>query len=150
MRTMADVTLRDVTRENWKECVALKVADDQAAFVAPNLWSLAEAKFETQCVPQAIYDGERMVGFAMYAVEEGTGWLIRLMVDAAHQGRGAGRAATLEVIRRLRADPAVRRIRLGCVEGNDAAARLYRSLGFVETGEMEHNEAIMELREPVP
>jgi diamine N-acetyltransferase len=150
MTAMVDVTLRDVTRDNWKECVALKVADGQADFVAPNLWSLVEARFETHCVPRAVYDGETMVGFAMYAVEEGTGWLIRLMVDAAHQGRGAGRAATLEVIHRLRADPAVRRIRLGCVQGNEGAAGLYRSLGFVETGEMEHNEVIMELREPAP
>lgn len=145
---MADVTLRDVTRDNWKECVALKVADGQAGFVAPNLWSLVEARFETHCVPQAVYDGGTMVGFTMYAVEEGTGWLIRLMVDAAHQGRGLGRAATWEVIRRLRADPAVVRIRLSCVQGNEGAAGLYRSLGFVETGEMEHNEVIMELREP--
>ena len=144
---MAEVTLRDVTRENWKECARLKVADEQAAFVAPNLWSLAESRFETHCVPQGIYDGEEMVGFAMYGVEEGTGWLIRLMVDRTHQGRGAGRAATLEVIRRLGTDPAVQRIRLGCVETNEGAAGLYRSLGFVDTGEREHNEMIMELRE---
>lgn len=142
-----EVTLREVTRDNWLDCVRLKVGDSQAGFVAPNAYSLAESKFETHMVPLAIYAGERMVGFTMYAVEDGTGWLIRLMVERAHQGKGYGRAAVLEVIRRLKGEPGCARIRVSYVPGNEGAAALYRSVGFHETGEVEHGEIIAELRD---
>jgi diamine N-acetyltransferase len=54
-----------------------------------------------------------MVGLTMYWFdpESGTGCIDRLMVAAGHQGRGYGRAAMTEVIRRLKAIPGCRRIR---------------------------------------
>ena len=85
---MPEITLRDVTRDNWLDCVRLKVDDSQAGFVAPNAYSLAESKFETHAVPLAIYAGERMVGFAMYAVEDGTGWVGGRMVGRGPPGEG--------------------------------------------------------------
>ena len=144
---MADVTLREITRDNLMECLRLRVAEGQEAFVAPNAVSVAQSKFEADCHPMAVYAGERMVGFAMYQVEDGTGWLVRLMIDRAHQGKGYGRAATLEVIRRLKARPDCRCIRLSCVPANAGAAALYRGLGFRDTGEVEHGENVMELRD---
>ncbi|HEX2204515.1 MAG TPA: GNAT family N-acetyltransferase [Longimicrobium sp.] len=144
---MSDVTLREVTRENWRACVRLTVDEAQADFVAPNVYSLAESKFEPAAVPLAVYAGETMVGFVMYALEGTDGWIWRLMVDRAHQGKGYGRAAMEEVIRRLRALPGVRRIRTSFVPANAHAAALYRALGFHETGEVEQGEVVVELRE---
>lgn len=86
------ITLREITKNNWRECVDLKVGPGQENFVAPNLFSIAEAKFEPGWTPLAIYAGETLVGFTMYGQDErdGSYWIIRLMVDAAYQGRGAG------------------------------------------------------------
>jgi diamine N-acetyltransferase len=144
---MPDVTLREVTRDNWKQCVRLQVDESQAGFVAPNAFSLAESKFEPTCVPLAVYAGDEMVGFAMYDLQNGEGCLVRLMVDRAHQGKGYGRAAVREVIRRLEAHPGCRRIRTSYVPGNAVAAALYHGLGFRDTGEVDSGEIVVELRE---
>ena len=147
---MSDVTLREVTKENWLECIRLKVGEGQTGFVAPNVYSLAESKLYPEYVPLAVYAGEEMVGFAMYGVEDGTGWIIRLMTAEAHQGKGYGRAAVRELVRRLKAHPDCRRIRLSYVPANEAAAAFYRSLGFRDTGELLDGEIVVELREDAP
>ena len=46
--------------------------------------------------------------------------------------RRYGRAASIEVIRRLKLHPEVELIATSHRKGNQAAARLYRSLGFVD------------------
>ncbi|HEY8601681.1 MAG TPA: hypothetical protein VIL85_24860, partial [Thermomicrobiales bacterium] len=68
------VSLRDVTKENWQECIKLKLTPEQEHFVASNTYSLAESKFMPTFIPQAIYanmdgiEGETMVGFVMYGL----------------------------------------------------------------------------------
>lgn len=41
---MSPITFRDVTKHNWLDCVRLQLTPDQGALVAPNVWSLAEAR----------------------------------------------------------------------------------------------------------
>ena len=105
------VVLREVTKANFHECIRLKVAPDQEQDVAPNVYSLAQAKVNPLLHPFAIYDGkilgrdpredEPMVGFVMYQVMEGVGFIMRLMVGEAYQGQGYGRATMVEVLRRF-------------------------------------------------
>lgn len=61
-----NVTLRPLTEENWIECIRLNVTDEQKGYVADNLFSIAETRFEPDWVPLAIYADEVMVGFTMY------------------------------------------------------------------------------------
>lgn len=143
---MSEVTLRDVTRENWIECARLEVAEAQSAFVAPNAWSLAESKYDPVWIPQAVYAGDEMVGFVMYGVEDGAGWILRLMVDERHQGKGYGLAAVRAAVPRLKAlvdGP----FRLSVMPSNTAALEFYRKAGFRETGEMSYGEVVMDLVE---
>ena len=141
------VTLKDVDRENFKRCVKLEVHEAQAGFVASNVFSIAQSKVEPTYLTQAVYDGDEMVGFVMYGwdVDDQRHYLGRLMVDRAHQGKGYGRAAMVEVIRRLRAEPGCREIALSVNPENHPARRLYESLGFVKTGEVSHGEDVMRL-----
>jgi len=37
------VELREINKDNWCECVRLKTSDEQARFVAPNLFSIAQS-----------------------------------------------------------------------------------------------------------
>ena len=138
---MADVCLMPVTAENYAECIKLRVHDWQAGFVAPNLKSLAEAHSNANLYPLAIYDRaalghERppvpMVGFTMYELSAGVGFIARLMIDRAHQGQGYGRAAMVELIRRLKLIPEVQLIATSHRRENVAAGALYCSLEFVE------------------
>jgi diamine N-acetyltransferase len=130
---MMSIALRELTRDNWRECIALAVADGQVGFVAPNVFSLAQAKVEPERVPLAIYDGDTMVGFVMYndrPLPDGTFRLSRLMIDRRYQGRGYGRAASEAVIQRLHAVSDCHEILLDYARDNVAAAHLYGSLGF--------------------
>src|SRR5262249_47855792 len=96
-------TLRPVTRENWRAVARLEVAEGQRQFVAPNIFSLAEAAYEPGLTPVAIYADENLVGFALYTHEPFQGdWtftttpyrgelgIVRMMVDAHAQQRGYG------------------------------------------------------------
>jgi len=136
---MADVHLRPITLTNYKECLALQLDPTQTGFVA-SVKFLAEAKVNLTLTPLAIYDVAArghdhppvpMLGFAMYEIAAGVGYIMRLMIDRAHQGQGYGRAATIELIRRLRLSPEVELIGIGYHPENAAAAHLYRSLGFL-------------------
>ena len=137
---LARVHLRLITQDSLQECLSLAVADDQQGLIAANAESLAEAYVNGTLVPLAIYDASirgsdpapgSMVGFTMYEVSHGVGFILRLMIDEAHQRMGYGRATMLEVIRRLRLHPQVEMIATSHRRENIAAANLYRSLGFV-------------------
>jgi len=137
---MADVHLRPISLTNYKECLALHVDPTQTGFVASNAKSLVEAKVNPTLTPLAIYDVAArghdcppvpMLGFAMYEIAAGVGYIMRLIIDRAHQGQGYGRAATIEIIRRLRLSPEVEVITIGYDPENAAAGHLYRSLGFL-------------------
>jgi diamine N-acetyltransferase len=137
---MAKVHLRKITRDNLKECLALQVDDWQKGLVATTAQSLAEAYVNSNLFSFAVYDAFAcgyeqpevpMVGFTMYEIVAGVGFIMRLMIDYKHQRRGYGRATMLEVIRRLKLCPDVELIATSYRKENEVAAKLYQSLGFV-------------------
>ena len=136
---MAKVHLRKVTRENFRECLNLQVTESQKRWVAANTQSLAEAYIDPNLFPLAVYDAAAcgyehpevpMIGFTMYELAAGVGFIMRLMIDEKYQGQGYGRATMLEVVRRLKLHPDVEIIATSYRKGNEIAARLYQSLGF--------------------
>jgi diamine N-acetyltransferase len=132
-----NVSLREITPENFKQCVNLKVAEGQEKFVASNVMSIAQSKVYPTHLPFAVYAGEEIVGFVLYGFdeEEKRFYLGRLMIDEKHQGKGYGRAATLEVIERLKQIEDCTEIYLSFVPENKNAEKLYESIGFARTGE---------------
>jgi diamine N-acetyltransferase len=145
---IVNAVLREITMDNFRECINLSVADAQRGFVASNTYSLAEAKADAVSVPLAIYSDDRMVGFIMYDFEphEGRGYITRLMVDQRFQGNGYGRRAMEHVIDRLRRIPTCKEIQTSFVPENATADSLYTSLGFDRTGEMDEGEIVLRLR----
>ncbi len=140
---MAEVCLVPITAENYGECINLRVDDSQSGFVATNAKSLAEASTKPSLFPLAIYDRAAlgfekpavpMIGFTMYELEVAVGFILRLMIDEKYQRKGYGRAAMIEVIRRLKLHPEVEIIATSHLKENEAATRLYESLGFVDWG----------------
>lgn len=136
---MVEVHLRKVTRQNLRECLNLQVDESQIGLVATNAQSLAEAYVDSNLFPLAIYDTAAcgyehpdvpVVGFTLYEIVAGVGLIMRLMIDRQYQRQGYGRAAMIEVIRRLKLHPEVEIIAISHRKENEAAARLYQSLGF--------------------
>ena len=142
------VELRPITRDNLWAVVDLKLHPGQEGFVADNVDSIANAYVEPTFVPLAVYAGDELVGFAMYGQHPRTGawWLIRLMIDREHQGKGYGRAASEAVITMMAEGVGCEEIVTSFVPENAAAARLYASLGFRPTGEIEDGEPLVRLR----
>ncbi len=105
-------------------------------------WTDASAR------PLAIHHGERMVGFALIALEpvERVWWICRLMIDRNSQGLGFGRSAMISILEQLKRAPGCNRVLIGHHPDNDPARRLYLSLGFRPTGRRLGIEEILELR----
>ncbi|HEX5836539.1 MAG TPA: GNAT family N-acetyltransferase [Anaerolineales bacterium] len=146
------ITLRELTRATWEECVDLDVAEDQQDFVSSNLVSLAEAQFYPGTVCRAVYAGDVMVGFVMYGPdaeyapdEPGAYAFVRLMIDRHHQGQGYGRAAIAAVIDAVRNMPESRILYTSFVPENTHAAHLYQAVGFQPTGRTLDGEIIVAL-----
>ena len=142
------VTLRPITQENLWAVVDLKPHPGQEAFVEDNVASIANAYVEPTFVPLGVYAGEALVGFAMYGRHPVTGawWVIRLMIDREHQGKGYGRAAMEAVIEMMAERVGCEEIVTSFVPANAVAAGLYASLGFRPTGEIEDGEPLVRLR----
>jgi diamine N-acetyltransferase len=134
-----------VNKDNWQECIKLPTSEDHKHFVAPNVYSIAEAQFYPETVTAAcIYDDEEMVGFAMYGREEDDHslfWIDRLMIAEGQRGKGYGRTALLMILDEAK-KKGFSRIGLSTSPVNLKAIKLYEQVGFIATGEMDSGEEI--------
>ena len=143
-RIRTDVTLREVDATNWRACATLDVKDEQREFVSPVSYYLALCHYGGVWNPLAVYDGDEVVGFVMWAVDpsDRSGWIGGLTVSGPLQGRGIGRAAVGELLRRLRDEHGCTSAALSYAPANVRARTLYASLGFEQTGEFEDDEPV--------
>ena len=136
-----DVRVEPVTARNWREATAIRVSDEQRAFLdTPDIEEfLADASQHPTYTPCDIYDGETVVGIVSYGYlpEDLSRWWVPLLViDRHHQRRGYARAAMRTVIDKIRREaPKCGAIGLSYKPANLVAERLYLSLGFEKTGE---------------
>jgi len=135
---MAEVILREITKESWAECINLTFRLEQGGLVAPNAYRFDEFKAEPTFVQVAIYSGDEMVGYAMYGIDpdDGKYWVFRLMIDERRQGRGLGKAALAKIIDKLRMLPDCKEIYVGYRPENYRAAAIYGGFNFARTGQM--------------
>lgn len=80
---------KELNKDNWNECV--KLMDEGDIYIAPNLYSIAEAQFYDELFSRAIYVDEKMVGYAMYGEDEDDSTLFfldRLMIAKAFRRMG--------------------------------------------------------------
>jgi diamine N-acetyltransferase len=140
------VHLEPVTAQTRAAIAALKVDAAQAHFVADNAASLAEADHDPGASPRAIMADDTLVGFLMYdASDQGDVRLYRLMIDAAQQGRGYGRAGLRAFMAEIAGLGDVSRISICYEPENEAARSLYAKAGFFEEGLDEDGEMIAAL-----
>jgi diamine N-acetyltransferase len=143
------IALREIDSGNFLQCLRLKVAAGQENYVADNAVSVAELKIYPYLTPLAVYSDNETVGFTMYGRDPETGnfWLVRLMIDQKHQGKGYGKSATRAVIEKLNKEFGCQEVFLSFVPENVGAEKLYSGLGFERTGETdEDGEIIMRFK----
>jgi diamine N-acetyltransferase len=144
---MPEVQLREVDAGNWREVVTVEPREDQRGFVATVPYYLALCHYGGIWNPMGLYEGDRVVGFAMWGIDEAddSRWIGGLTIDQRHQGKGYGRAAVERLIAFLGDQSGCREIALSYRPDNAAARRLYASLGFRETEEEEDGEIVARL-----
>ena len=145
------IELRPIDETNKEDCVRLKVADSQAAYIDTNEKSLEAAKENAEVArPFVIYADGVAVGFTMFAFEpdyedpNDRYWLWRFMIDEKCQGKGYGKEALKQIIAYFKENGATN-MRLSTKESNVGAIHLYESYGFQRTGEMNDEETVFEL-----
>ena len=151
------IELCKITHDNFEAVLELKVADGKKDNVDSNIYRLADAYVDlanNKKPPMlfAIYNGDEVIGLAemgFYELEENAFFhkkfgdrtnyeIIHFMIDEKHQGKGLGKQAMAKIIVFLRSFPQgeADTISLSYWMRNDAARRLYASVGFVETGDI--------------
>ena len=151
-----NVRLVRVDTKNFDALIDLKPFESQENFVAPNIYSLAEACANTAegryAQPFGIYDGETPVGFLMIGFDIAdddadrqkypflnNNYLIwRFMIDRNHQNKGYGKAAMQLALDFIRTWPCgeAEYCWLSYEPENETARKLYRSFGFMEAEKM--------------
>lgn len=138
------IRLVKINKDNWQECIQLPTSEDHR-FVAPNVYSIAEAQFYPDTVTACcIYAGDAMAGFAMYGPDEEDPTLFvidRLMIAEGYRGKGYGKAALLAILEEAKARD-FSRIKLSTNPENVKAIKLYERVGFRATGETDDDEAV--------
>ncbi len=145
------VELRPVTEENFRDVMRLCVADDQRDFVASNAYSVAQTTILPWARANAVHVDGRPMGFVLWGKDprDGAWWIVRVMVDRAHQRKGIGRAAMREVLAAIGRERTGEDVFLSVVCSNVVARRLYESLSFRATGLMDDGEEVFRW-EPSP
>ncbi len=143
----AEVSLREVTSANLAAILNLSVSENQQELVASNAKSIAEAHYAEDAWFRAIYADETPVGFVMLSdvPEKAEYFLWRMMVDAAHQGKGYGRRAVEILVEHVRMRPGATELFTSHVKKEGNAGKFYRKLNFAYTGEEHEGELIMKL-----
>lgn len=142
------VELRKVTQENFEEVISLSVVENQASFVASNVYSLAQAGvYRETAFPFAIYANDNLVGFIMmgYYEKESQYTLWRFMIDKKYQGKGYGKPALKLAVNYMIDNFEVKELGTGTHCENFVAQKLYESIGFKETGEIDGDQIGMKL-----
>ncbi|MCP3740318.1 GNAT family N-acetyltransferase [Rossellomorea sp. BNER] len=149
-----NIQLKVVTRQNWEDALSLEVGHYQNKFVPTVAVSLAKVYIKPdgeniEYIPFAIYDNEELVGFIMHAYEENTSsmyWINGFIIDKKYQGKGYGKAALSEIVKWITNKfTQCEEIRLTVYKENYTAINLYKSFGFVPTGEVYGEEDVWRL-----
>lgn len=140
------VHLVDITPDNWQ--LKLQVSEAQKTYVAGSAVLLARAYAYREWRSRAfvVCDDETPVGMGLYydCPERNAYDFSQFFIDERYQGKGYGKAAAKAVLEAMKQDGKYDKTVLCYIEGDEAARRLYESIGFVEI-DRDEDEIIMEL-----
>ncbi|PAJ71630.1 GNAT family N-acetyltransferase [Pseudoalteromonas sp. NBT06-2] len=139
-----EVSLRQVTKENYEKVCELDVTKEQEDYVACNMWSLVESTYNEGYETRAIYVEEEPVGFLMWVQESKDKISIwRFMVDKEHQQKSIGRVALNLALVEMKKVSDLREIEICYNPKNPVAKDFYSSFGFSEVGMDEDDEDML-------
>lgn len=147
----APLILGPVDHDNWEDVARLTVNPEQASFVAEPTYYLAMCNYGDIWHPLAITIGDKVIGMLLWGIdlEDDSCWFGGVIIDKSVQGQGHGKRA-LQAALSMMAKQGHRSFALSYEPTNVAARRVYHSLGFRETGEVDDTEVIARLDYDAP
>ncbi|MCL2575981.1 MAG: GNAT family N-acetyltransferase [Defluviitaleaceae bacterium] len=160
------IELRKVTHDNFDDILKLKLPKEQERFVAPNIFTLAEAykdliNNDKPPMVFAINKDDEVIGLCAMEFNDidddeilyekfgdtTTYNFFRFMIDEKHQRKGYGKQALEKIIDFLKTQPQGKACSITvCYEpDNEVAKKMYFALGFEETECEENGEMIARL-----
>lgn len=156
------IRLEKITWENENEVFSLEVTEEQSKFIVSNMHSIATAYVLLSIggypipIPFAIYNDETIIGFVLIVygtygsleIAKNNYGIMRFMIDKRQQNKGFGREAMNKIIEYIRTFPqeSAEYCWLTYSSNNVFAKKLYKNLGFVETGETFNGEILALLK----
>lgn len=133
------IELRAITADSYVQALELSVRPDQSDFVAGITKTLADAYVWQDSTFRLVFDDGIAVGYLLVFPFERESRrivnIVRLAIDARHQGRGLGRGLLDVAMKWISGfHPAPSTIRISTLPSNEVALSLYRSRGFQEAG----------------
>jgi diamine N-acetyltransferase len=139
-----EVSLRQVTKENYEEVCELDITKEQEGYVACNMWSIVESKYNEEYETRVIYMKEEAVGFFMWVKESEIKVSIwRFMVDKKHQQKSIGRVSLNLALEEIKKASDLQEIEICYNPKNAVAKDFYSSFGFSEVGMDEDDEDML-------
>ena len=139
-----EISLRQVTKENYEEVCELDVTKEQEDYVACNMWSIVESKYNEGYETRVIYMKEEPVGFFMWVKESRIKVSIwRFMVDKKHQQKSIGRVSLNLALAEIKKVSDLQEIEICYNPKNPVAKEFYSSFGFSEIGMDEDDEDML-------
>ena len=133
------VSFREITSETVGTICKLSdtLTEPHCRFVAPNVYSIAEAHFSRDAWFRAIYADETPVGFVMISdnPEKQEYFLWRFMIAEPYQGKGFGRRAIELLIEHTKTRPGANELLVSCRQGKGSPEGFYLRLGFRHNGQ---------------
>lgn len=140
------ITLRALTRQNYKAALRLKVAPEQRTFVATAATILSKAIAQEAQV-RVVYLGEQPIGLVCWRQLERPGLncyqLDQFFIDQAHQSHGYGERALEALLALLARERRYPLVQLSYRRGDEQAAGLYHKLGFSAAGYTEEGAEVV-------
>jgi diamine N-acetyltransferase len=138
------IELTPVNESNWHECAELQVCDDQRDLICTNDRALAEAGFRSDIRALAIMLDGHVIGLVTLVETSSEVEVHRFMISCAYQQKGYGQQALTKILAAIEAG-GVRSVTIRFLHWNDRAERLYKRVGFRDTGLLEDSEKVFTL-----
>ena len=128
----------------WFATVECRLAPGQEDYVNPAGFSIGRAWLNPEAnIPCIIRCGTTRIGYIVlrkWVGSEATSWSYYL--DAQHQGKGFGKTAARLAVQILKAAVPEQPIKLSAEKDNTKAHRLYRSIGFAVSHELDGDDLV--------
>lgn len=146
-----NIYLKKIDKNNYKECINLKLTSEQERYISSNLLSLVQTAYEDDFYSLGVYNDDVMVGFILYDYDLSIGgWsMSRFMIDYKYQNQGIGKEALKAFIKFFKNKYSNQNLYTSVEINNSIAFNLYKDLGFVEKEYFEYesnNEIHKEIR----